>query len=728
MSNPIDWQAVANSVRLPADADPALAPYIEHIKSQVAPYSGAFSAGWLLTEFEAPIWKTRGKATSKKNGEWKGTEDVSWAQLLPDGQRLTDPSYSALLDTCRRASFFYRQGLAGDLPALLTWQAFNSFLLRMCNWLVLEGARYHPEQYAFALLDNEGVQHIFLALGRGGWTEALRLVERCLDAIHREVIGDPCPAELLTSAHWPHSLRNQVIDWLEANNRYVCAKNAKEHRGLVSRTWLGSLGNISPQSLSGAPGRLNLFLRQFEPQWQHPTLLLSSYCQTEYPSHRVPLLGEAELMAGYEGALHNSLGYFTSLFKFFRHLPDVLPDPTWFRLKDAERAAYRYTKPKGHTPFIPVDIGLAYLNESLRWVWCYGDALVDYYLTVYERRESKRARCGAVCNIKEVDEALFASTPLPETLKLAGFQFRRFTTLGNRAFGEWRNAPTLQEALEIWVGAVTVLLGLTKPARDTEIRALPRNCLLRTRGGHYWLDADLAKRSKAEVRARTGGKPIPQVAARAIQQVRKLNRGLVRINEEPDQHLREKLFYLPNAKRSRSGMMMDRHALNHYLDHFCDYVNLPPDSYGRRWYLRIHEMRKWFLLLLFWLGRYDVLDATRWIAGHTDVAHLYAYIEREFPGGKIGELEAECAIDLLAQYDETRVLTDSEEVGLVELHRQVLQHFHVKRLNLVREREWRGLVKELFEQDYHLEPITLTTRGDQKHVCIAIRQGSRRAY
>ena len=106
--------------------------------------------------------------------------------------------------------------------------------------------------------------------------------------------------------------------------------------------------------------------------------------------------------------------------------------------------------------------------------------------------------------------------------------------------------------------------------------------------------------------------------------------------------------------------------------------------------------------------------------------HLYAYIEREFPGGKIGELEAECAIDLLAQYDETRVFADGEEVGLAELHRRVLQHFHVKRLNLVKQREWHALVQELFEQEYHLEPITLITNDDQKRTCIAIRQGSRR--
>jgi len=725
MSNLIDLNAVATSLRLPESVDPALAAHIEYIKSQLSSYRGEYHADWLLTEFDDPIWKTRKKSTRRQNGDWKGTEDINWDQLLPDGQRLTDSNYSKLLETCRRASFLYRQGLTGNPPAVATWVKFNGFLLNLCNWMVIESARYHPEKHAFALLDDEGVRRLFLVLGRGGWEQALGLSERCLDAIHRNVFGIACPAELLNSAHWPDSLQNQVIAWLEENARYAFDALTKKYNGLISRVWLSSQINVSVTKLVAASPRVNVVLRQFEPKLQHPRLLLPGVPRREYPSHRTLLLEDAESRSGNESLLANTKMHFTIFFKLFRHLPKDLPDPIGFQLKKAEMEAKRYCKPRGHTPFMPVDIGLAYLNESLRWVCNYGDALVDYYLQIYAKRELRRAPSGAIHHNKSVDKILFASTPLPQALKIAGFEFTRYAAGKSRTIEECRKAPLLHEALEIWVGAVVVLLGLMKPARDIEITSLPRQCLLRTRAGHYWLDSYLAKRTKAEVRARTGGKPIPVIAARAIQQVRKLNRGLVKIHQESDQHLRELLFYLPSANKPRTAVAMRGKGLNYYLDQFCDYVNLPTDDHGRRWYIRIHEMRKWFLLLLFWSGRYDVLDAARWIAGHTDVEHLYAYIEREFPSGKIGELEAECAIDLLAQYDETQINRDGEEVGLGELYRQVLQHFHVKRLNLVKEREWHGLVHELFERDYYLEPITLVTQDDQKHVCIAIRQGSR---
>ena len=170
---------------------------------------------------------------------------------------------------------------------------------------------------------------------------------------------------------------------------------------------------------------------------------------------------------------------------------------------------------------------------------------------------------------------------------------------------------------------------------------------------------------------------------------------------------------------------MTSSSLNVYLDIFCDYVGLPTDEYGRRWYVRIHEMRKWFLLLLFWSGRYDVLDAARWIAGHTDVKHLYAYIEREFPGGKLGKLEAECAIDQLAKYDQSMVLLDNENIGLVELYQRVLNHFKVNSLSFIKESEWRYLVEELFEHEYHLEPYSISNENGDKHICVAIRVGPR---
>jgi hypothetical protein len=155
----------------------------------------------------------------------------------------------------------------------------------------------------------------------------------------------------------------------------------------------------------------------------------------------------------------------------------------------------------------------------------------------------------------------------------------------------------------------------------------------------------------------------------------------------------------------------NKSLLTDNLDLFCDFVGLPPDSLGRRWYVRIHEMRKWFLLLLFWSGRFDVLDAARWVAGQTDAKHVYAYIENEFPGEELPQIEAEYAIDRVYRHDQARMHgqgTTGKEDGADALYEAVLRHFNVESLSMVPESEWADYVQSLRKDEiFHLEPHSI---------------------
>ncbi|PSW06084.1 hypothetical protein [Photobacterium lipolyticum] len=729
-----DFKQLLGSLRLATDQPSEL--QLQHLtwtRQRVKPYDGHWQAPWLLSDWTAPQWQTTdGSKTRQKDDQWVGTVNVDWALLLPDNSHLTDTCYATLLETCRRLSFLYRQGyVGGNPPSIASWQRFNQQLLCLCQWLVLEHSRYHPETYSLSLLDRAGLERLLRAIARGDWCEAHGLVERCLSGLYQAVFREPCPAKLMAEpGNWPQDTCQAVIDWLEANQGYSYSGKSVEHTGLVSRVLLGRLTSVSVKSLTKNQ-RLNAVLRQFEPNLAHPTLLIRGRQRTEYPNQSTPMRQEALHTTGCKSSVEHASKMLRLVLMLYRHQPEHLPSPATLNLPAAVSSAVKLAAMDGHTPFIPIDTGLQYLNHALRWVVLYGDALVDYYLAIMSQLSAKADTSAAQTPWNKVMDfdlpKVLCQTPLPQTLKEAGFVFTQLSTpKTGRDFDRLRSQPTLHQALEIYIGAVTVVIALMKPSRDCEVANLPRSCLLRTYGGHYWLDSDLAKRTRGERRARTGGKPIPVITARAIQQVRKLNRGLTKLFGEDDNHLRNKLFYLPNPTKWGTGKEVNPGSLNSYLDKFCDYVGLPPDEHGRRWYLRIHQMRKWFLLLLFWSGRYDVLDAARWIAGHTDVEHLYAYIEREFPGGKIGQLEAECAIDRLAEYDTTQVTVDGEDEGLAELYQHVLRQFQVKALNMVPEREWQALVEDLFEHDYHLAPYSITTDDGHKRLCISIRQGGRK--
>ena len=278
---------------------------------------------------------------------------------------------------------------------------------------------------------------------------------------------------------------------------------------------------------------------------------------------------------------------------------------------------------------------------------------------------------------------------------------------GKSDFDRLRSEPTLDEALRVLIGSCIVCMALLKPSREEELTHLKRNCLREGAGG-YRINFNLGKSNAGEA-WQDEDRPIPVIAAKAIHLLQRLGENLSTLFAE-DRKIGDKLFYLPKTE-GIGAMKANSSLLNHHLDIFCDFVGLPPDSEGRRWYVRIHEMRKWFLLLLFWSGRFDVLDAARWIAGHTDAKHIYAYIEKEFPGEELPQIEADYAIDRVYRREQERKRGNGEVAskdGVDALYEAVLRHFNVETLTMVPESEWTGYVLSLRkDEQFHLEPHSI---------------------
>ena len=112
--------------------------------------------------------------------------------------------------------------------------------------------------------------------------------------------------------------------------------------------------------------------------------------------------------------------------------------------------------------------------------------------------------------------------------------------------------------------------------------------------------------------------------------------------------------------------------------------------------------------MLFWSGRFDVLDAARWVAGHTDAKNIYTYIEKAFPGEELPQIEAEYSIDRIYRRDQERgrsngYVTNPDSVDA--LYEVVLRHFHVQTLSLIPESEWSEYVFSLRKNEkFRLEP------------------------
>jgi hypothetical protein len=134
------------------------------------------------------------------------------------------------------------------------------------------------------------------------------------------------------------------------------------------------------------------------------------------------------------------------------------------------------------------------------------------------------------------------------------------------------------------------------------------------------------------------------------------------------------------------------------------------------------------LLLLFWAGRFDVLDAARWIAGHVRADHTYAYIEQNFPGEELPAIEAEYSIDRLRRLDQTRRAQNpewrkscDENPGLETLYERVCRQFNVASLAMVRETEWMDYVATLrAENRFSLYPHSLYADDGERVVGLTV--------
>ena len=606
----------------------------------------------------------------------------------------------------KKIAFLTRSGLLTGASSPIGWKNATGILIGVIRWTVLHEERFLPEQYGLRLLDQPSIDWLIGLVAEAGWSHALQLPQRLLSAIYMGAHGIASPQSLLDSPYTiQHIEIGPLVRWLENQECYKQVKGGSIHRGKRSlrREPLARLIGEDRKSMN-SPNIIRFF-RQFEPDFSNELFLVGLNQNTEFPSQKTEFIRDASGDAGSEGSIKAAAYVIATVLGAHHHVPDLLPEPAHISLRRAMSIANRVALPASHTLFMPVNTGLAYLNTAIRFVHVYGEAIIGFYLAIQTEYSSDRRYPSMNRSLQKRinDWRIESGEPIAAILNIT--EFKRLK--GKPDFSGFRSNPTLDEALRVLIGSCIVCMALLKPSRDDELTHLKRNCLRKNAGG-YNINFDLGKSNAGEA-WQDEDRPIPVITAKAIHLLQRLGKGLSTLFGE-NRKVGDNLFYLPKI-RGMGGLDATRDLLNNHLDIFCDFVGLPPDSEGRRWYVRIHEMRKWFLLLLFWSGRFDVLDAARWIAGHTDAEHIYAYIEKEFPGEELPRLEAEYSVDRVYRHEQERKCGKGDagnEDGVDALYEAVLRHFNVESLTMVPESEWTDYVQSLRkEEKFRLEPHSI---------------------
>lgn len=198
-------------------------------------------------------------------------------------------------------------------------------------------------------------------------------------------------------------------------------------------------------------------------------------------------------------------------------------------------------------------------------------------------------------------------------------------------FGKLRDNAGLLELIGVYYGAIQLLVGATMAKRGSELRDLdPTNCLSEDKS---WLIARIAKSSHGQKGRRArNARPIDPLAAEMVQTLIDFQKELIEAGFI-DQHL--PLFSSPGIIGTSSLTPCDVYLYYKNIDLFCDYFEVERDSQGRRYYIRQHQLRRFFALVFLHCGYGASAGILQWMFGHTDPAHIWNYITEELPGKEL---------------------------------------------------------------------------------------------
>lgn len=313
----------------------------------------------------------------------------------------------------------------------------------------------------------------------------------------------------------------------------------------------------------------------------------------------------------------------------------------------------------GRYKSLPFPVALQALRKSIEFALEYGDALTQSYLRLVEAAQRESLPCGVFLQRHGIEQYLHP--------KVSAYGVRAWTVrdyFGTRRawkttvskedyFQALRSNRGLWELLSVLFGSIAVCVGALSARRQGELLDLPAGSCLDS--SHTNLIFQNRKSGLMGLRT-TEARPIPPIAVRMIRMLQRFHERLQELNITDT---KVNLFSTPGQFGNR--VYQSGHSrYNTTLDIFCDYFEIPLDQSGRRFYIRQHQLRRFFAMMFFWGSSMHGMETLRWFLGHTNIEHLYYYITESIPGEVLRSVKAQFAGERLREGAE-----DAERLGVL---------------------------------------------------------------
>ena len=609
---------------------------------------------WLTNAYEDEVWRCR---------FGKSVISIDFGITLADGSLLTHQSNSKLLGAIKR--YLCAQTHASVVGVAVLADNTGKGLLRralhVLDHFLLNGSFISTHSSEFRQLEKNDIHHFIatISASRSLKTNIYEPEQRIVDFVRtvKVTVKDIALAQTRVpslfeteSCELPEGVEAEHVRnarvWLYVNEFYTSGANNDMFAYKLSASRLLEF-LIGERVLSNLKfDNMELDYLSFEPREPFVRELKAAPVMPGSDDERAA----AEYVQSYLQTL-NVMGIDITADR------SLVSDDALTALDEKEVLRHGRLKPKGRFATLPFEVANLSLRRAIEFYLDYGQDLVNYYVTLAEKNWQ--------------DESL---PNLPLSLQKLGVKrFKNTQKLAEDFFSDLRSGMSLYQMLQVLLGAIIVLVDTLMARREAELRRLTRSSIV-TDGPYFFLEINLGKANFGEVREKIL-RPLPPLGAEALALLAKLSERLKSLGHESSTGLFQR-FKHGNKKDFIPYGTTDAEPgwLRLCLDRFCDYVQIPTDENGCRYYIRPHQLRRNFAMLFFWQGSFGGIEVLRYFLGHQKPSMTYRYVTETMKGAVLRRVKAKVATELIKTDSSA---TESLAQFICERHGITLDDLHV---------------------------------------------------
>ena len=621
---------------------------------------------WLVSDFDCDIWRF------KFEDSHSDSFHIDFNKTLSNGTLLTEKQNSRLLNTFkywinasvhldnrRGSGLGYADGTARHRIIIVTniidYFLLNDKHLKISSCGLQAITQDHLKHFAVRQAATKWVaEYVY------GWSERLSefLINQVVSSEKDELLNIMKSADVGFSVITDDQLEFNKLEipielipfvrcWLWKNNFY--RKDVRSKYSYAVNTALISARLYKKTTLRGAAST--------KPRHQILYLGENNVFKREFP--RVPVTIDKEI-TGYQTVFQ-----FKKAMRALLLLRDeVLSDEGLLLPPDDTITEYLDYLPENmasnHFATLPSKIVFTAVKRAIEFHLLYADALhksLANTLALFAERRQQLQEGQRDSISKVIDKKEFSKLMHPVVRKL-GVEKWRLSKQKNR-YEALRDNKGLCELIRVYYGGVAIVLGALVARRVTEFRTLKaKDCLDKSK--RYLIFNKAKSTQYLDGHRVTAARPIDEIAVEMVEKLigfQKLYMEHNFINKMGN------LFDTISLLDASKLLTTTQHpkTFNQSIDLFCDYFEMPLRD-GKRYYIRTHQLRRFFALSFFWGSGFGGMDTLRWFMGHTDVQHLYHYITENSPGEVLRHAKSQFLTETIEEHAELRTLI-SERYG-----------------------------------------------------------------